>query len=107
MAATRFGLVGLGVAIHLADTFFAELRCRIFFAGAFFCFLGRFGFGLLLFFVLLMFARLQHARQNLQQPPKRFSAMAVPIFLVARKFSERFIQRWKEKHSVVSKTTRP
>src|SRR5260221_13767640 len=103
MAATRFGLVGLGVAIHLADTFFARLRRIFFFAGAFFCFLGRFGFGLLLFFVLLMLARLQHARQNLQQPPKRFSAMAVPIFLVTRKFRERFIRRREKENGVVSK----
>ena len=37
----------------------------------------------LAFFVLAMSARLQHARQNLQQPPKGLSAMAMEIFFGA------------------------
>jgi hypothetical protein len=55
----------------------------------FFCFAG------LLFFALAMLARLQQARQNLQQPPERFSAMAAEIFFGAGKFGKRFVQRRK------------
>src|ERR1700739_3768915 len=54
-----------------------------------------------------MTARLQHARQNLQQPPESFSAMAMEILKGAGKFSERFLQSREVKDRVVTKAAGP